>query len=124
MKPVPCISTMLGTAINCGIADLEGAYENYLRHYDLFFYVPEYADQLRIFTNQLIEAGLTSVKDGELMLLDITVAQAYDRLKLVSIGINPNFLDTDAPTNFGHDPKIVEEIVQDFNRVFGDRDGN
>ena len=79
-KPVPDIREMLDVAEGCGLNTLEEAYSNYLNHYDMFFYIPEYGAQMKTFTEQCIEKGFTETFDSRLKLKELTIEQARSLL--------------------------------------------
>ena len=75
-KPIPSIAEMLDVAEGCGLKWLDEAYSNYVNHYTLFFYIPEYQQQMLMFTAELKFKNLTETEDGKLKLKDLTIEEA------------------------------------------------
>ena len=95
-RPIPNISQMLEIAEACGLTTLEDAYQNYISHYDMFFYIPEYCEQLHAFTIELKEKGLTEVFEGEsLLLLNISISEAKNLVSDFKRGYTPHVLHFD-----------------------------
>ena len=72
-KPKPDVMQMLLIGRDLGL-DLEGAYTNYQRHYDCFFYMPEFQAQNNELTRQLREIGLV----GDKLFNDIDIDDAIE----------------------------------------------
>lgn len=67
----------------CGLDHIEEAYNNYMLHYDLFFIIDKYAEQYKEFIDELHEHNLLETTDEGLMLLDISIDEALERIDVV-----------------------------------------
>ena len=72
----PNIMQMLTIAKDMGIDHLEDAYNDYQRHYDLFFLIDDFAAQNKKFTEDLIMVGLVDKTPDGLFLKDVSVDEA------------------------------------------------
>lgn len=72
------IEQMLEIGIECGITTLEGCYFYYMDHYDVFFYIPDFQQNLIDIKDLFTKMGLME-EDGK-YLKDISAKEA---LKIV-----------------------------------------
>lgn len=72
----PNVMQMLMIAKDVGIDHLEDAYNDFQRHYDLFFSIENFAEQNRELTQDLINGGLIDTVGGKLYLKDVSVDEA------------------------------------------------
>lgn len=70
----PNIQQMIQIGKDCGLSTLDEAYSNYLNHYDMFFLIEKYNEQLRDFVVDLAIAGLLVEEDNKVMLVDKLLA--------------------------------------------------
>lgn len=86
----PSILQMLTTGEACGLGYLDEAYSNYMLHYDMFFYIPEFAEQHNAFIKELLEcelAYMTGEKTFGLANISINDAiEQYKNFKLENLG--------------------------------------
>jgi len=67
----PSIEQMIQVGKDCGLSTLEEAYNNYMNHYDCFFLIEKFHEQLRVFAVDLALAGLLEeVEDNKVNVID------------------------------------------------------
>jgi hypothetical protein len=71
---------MIQSGIDCDLSTLEEAYDNYMRHYDSFFYIPEYRAQYLTLRDEGIALGLVVEINGSYQLKDFTLKEALVRI--------------------------------------------
>jgi|JI10StandDraft_1071094.scaffolds.fasta_scaffold10052_6 hypothetical protein len=73
----PSINGMLEVAKEMGLDHLAEAYHNYMNHYDCFFLIEKFHEQLKSFVEEMVEIGLVlRSDDGELNFADLTITQS------------------------------------------------
>lgn len=80
----PSLEEMLMVSKTCGLYSLQEAYDNYLNHYDLFFLIDNYQDQLLELTNEIKSFDLIESVDGKLFLKDISIEDVKNMVGLVN----------------------------------------
>lgn len=80
-KPKPDVIEALQLGYELGLNTVGDAIDNYMNHYTLFFYLPEYKTQYAEFIKELEHMGL--MQDGKLLALK----QITDVIKNVDIAL-------------------------------------
>lgn len=80
----PSVKEMLEVGESCGLKTVEEAYNNYMNHYDMFFLISKYNEQLHTLhgemkTLRLIERVPEKVNKWRIK-EDVTIAEAKERL--------------------------------------------
>lgn len=78
----PSVKQMLLIGQSCGLDTVEEAYSNYLMHYDMFFLIEKYQEQLSEFNAEIISLGLTMETGDGTIFKDIPIKDAIDRIWL------------------------------------------
>ena len=78
VKPEPSVLEMLAIAENCGLTTLDEALSNYYNHYSMFFYIPEYYTQNKVFVEEMFDAGLIykTLESNKFGAKDLTIEEA------------------------------------------------
>lgn len=61
--PKPCVHQMLEVADAMGLTTVREAFSNYTRHYDMFFLIANYAQQMDELICEMARLGLVSESD-------------------------------------------------------------
>ncbi len=77
----PDIKQMLEIAKDMGLSTLEDAFTEYMRHYDLFFLLSDYQNQLQKFTTDI--ANLNWLEGESMYLKDMTIEECLALLEKV-----------------------------------------
>lgn len=67
----PTVEQMISIGYGCGLGSVEEAYHQMMSHYDCFFYLGDIDNQMKLFHEDLIEAGIL-YKNEESGVLDWT----------------------------------------------------
>ena len=74
---------MLSVAESCGLTRLDEAYDQYQRHYDLFFLIEDFSDQNKALTEEIKSYGLLDEVNGKLYLKDLSIKEVYEVMQCV-----------------------------------------
>ena len=74
---------MLSVAESCGLTRLEEAYNQYQRHYDLFFLIEDFSNQNKALTEEIKSYGLLDEVNGKLYLKDLSIKEVYEVMQCV-----------------------------------------
>ena len=74
---------MLSVAESCGLTRLEEAYDQYQRHYDLFFLIEDFSNQNKALTEEIKSYGLLDEVNGKLYLKDLSIKEVYEVMQCV-----------------------------------------
>lgn len=72
----PSVLQMLRIGKGCGLTYVGEAYNNYMNHYDCFFLLSDYENQLRQFEQDLKDCGFVVKTDSGYGIKDITIKEA------------------------------------------------
>ncbi|WP_033928919.1 hypothetical protein [Vibrio cholerae] len=81
--PTPCVKQMLEIGKECGLVYAAEAYTNYMNHYDCFFSVKNYSEQLGEFNRSLVPIGVAYRDASGYLLLnyELTIEEALSKLE-------------------------------------------
>ena len=74
---------MLSVAESCGLTQLDEAYDQYQRHYDLFFLIEDFSNQNKALTEEIKSYGLLDEVNGKLYLKDLSIKEVYEVMQCV-----------------------------------------
>ena len=74
---------MLSVAESCGLTRLDEAYNQYQRHYDLFFLIEDFSNQNKALTEEIKSYGLLDEVNGKLYLKDLSIKEVYEVMQCV-----------------------------------------
>ena len=74
---------MLSVAEACGLTRLDEAYDQYQRHYDLFFLIEDFSNQNKALTEEIKSYGLLDEVNGKLYLKDLSIKEVYEVMQCV-----------------------------------------
>ena len=74
---------MLSVAESCGLTRLDEAYDQYQRHYDLFFLIEDFSNQNKALTEEIKSYGLLDEVNGKLYLKDLSIKEVYEVMQCV-----------------------------------------
>ena len=87
---------MLSVAESCGLTRLDEAYNQYKRHYDIFFLIEDFSNQNDLFfliedfsnqnkalTEEIKSYGLLDKVNGKLYLKDLSIKEVYEVMQCV-----------------------------------------
>jgi hypothetical protein len=113
----PSLDQMLQVGQGAGLSTIAEAFLNYTRHYDLFFQVGEYAEQLAYLVFEMRIKGMMAGDE----IREETIDAAMERCKIPRYDLNPDdFVETryivlkitgtDAPTTCWPEGKASNEL--------------
>lgn len=76
------VKEMLLIGKDCGLETLSEAFQNYMNHYDAFFSIANYKEEMTAFTDEMIRIGfVTNEMAGEYLLKgSLTIEQCLRQL--------------------------------------------
>ena len=74
---------ILSVAESCGLTRLDEAYDQYQRHYDLFFLIEDFSNQNKALTEEIKSYGLLDEVNGKLYLKDLSIKEVYEVMQCV-----------------------------------------
>jgi hypothetical protein len=78
----PSVKEMLVIGEGSGLTYVSEAYSSYLNHYDCFFLISKFKEQLAEFHQEMQSIGLVVSKEGKLQLIDdLTIIRALQLLE-------------------------------------------
>lgn len=81
MSLKPSAKEMLLIAKDCGLSTIDEAYSNYLNHYTMFFLISDYANQKKVFDEEIINHKLVNTNENGYMLKNISIDDALELVK-------------------------------------------
>ena len=77
----PSLLQMLEMGQGMDLEYIDEAYDTYMMHYDVFFYIPKMNEQLDVLIQELINANLVDKgSDGKYILKTITIKEALEKI--------------------------------------------
>lgn len=77
----PSVKQMLEVGKGCGLSHIEEVYDDYMRHFDLFFLISDYSNQYGIFLKELEDSKLIyKTEGGRYSFFDLSIEEALNLL--------------------------------------------